>query len=193
MASPVLIGHPVKVRAARLKDRKAEEVCNFLLQEAIIQIRGTAYLQRSVGRSVGEVDFSEEIRRLADLCDGLAGPRGGAAERLGYRFRVLSNEQAGWVRETLLAHGYVVPDDLNSSRTGGVPYSSLRPQPNSRGNLAGVRKLRRPPAAGKDASPVVPMSVDGPAKPALCAHIGASGAHSDPLTKNAVAGPNLTR
>ena len=31
---------------------------------------------------------SEEIRRLADLCDGLAGPGDGSAERLKYRLSV---------------------------------------------------------------------------------------------------------
>jgi len=101
------ISHPVVVGG---DDRKAEEVCNVLLQEAIIQIRATAYLRRSVGHSVGEVDYSEEIRRLADLCDGLAGPQPGAAQRLSYRLSVLSPDQAGWVRETLLAHDCDLPD-----------------------------------------------------------------------------------
>jgi len=75
----------------------------------------------------------------------------------------------------------------------GRPYSSLRPQPNSRGHLAGVRKLRRPPAAEKDASPFVPKSADGPAKPALCARIGARRQHPNRLTRSAGVGPDLTR
>jgi hypothetical protein len=64
-----------KVLGRKVDDRKAQAICNVLLQEAIIQIRGTAYLRRSISHhSIGEVDYSEEIRRLADLCDGLAGP-----------------------------------------------------------------------------------------------------------------------
>jgi hypothetical protein len=112
MASPVKIDHSVKVLAASRDDRKAEEICNLLLQEAIIQIRATAYLRRSVCHSVGEVDYREEIRRLADLCDGLAGPQAGSAQRLSYRLGVISSDRAGWVRETLLARGHDWPDDL---------------------------------------------------------------------------------
>ena len=113
MASSVNIDHPCKVLAARRDDRKAQEICNLLLQEAIIQIRATAYLRRSIGHySIGEVDYSEEIRRLADLCDGLAGPKEGAAQRLGYRLSVLSADQAAWVREALSASGNALPDAL---------------------------------------------------------------------------------
>ncbi len=97
--------------------------------------------------------------------------------------RPLPTGDQGSARRYNARNGFDLPD----------PYRSLRPQPNSRGHLAGVRKLRRPPAAGEDASPCGPASVDGPAKPALCAHIGARPAHPDPLTGNAVAGPNLTR
>ena len=94
----------------RLEDDAARQLSNVLLQEAIIQIRGTAYLRRHVGRAIGGVDFTEEIRRLADLCDGLAGPEMGAAKRLAYRLSVLSQDQAQWVRDTLEAHGHRVAD-----------------------------------------------------------------------------------
>jgi hypothetical protein len=57
-----------------------------------------------VGR-FGGVDTDEEIRRLADLCDGLAGPEAGASDRLGYRLSVLSADQASWVQGTLEADG----------------------------------------------------------------------------------------
>jgi hypothetical protein len=88
-----------------IKDRNAHQVCNLLLQEAIIQIRATAYLQKRVGWSIGDVDINEEIRRLADLCDGLAGSESGAAGRLKYRLSVLSEDQACWVRSVLSARG----------------------------------------------------------------------------------------
>lgn len=88
-----------------LDDREAHRLCNLILQEAIIQIRGTAYLQRHVGRSVGQIDTDEQIRRLADICDGLAGPEAGASDRLRYRLSVLSADQASWVKETLEANG----------------------------------------------------------------------------------------
>ena len=113
MASSVHIDHPCKVLAARRGDRKAHEICNVLLQEAIIQIRATAYLRRSIGHHpIGEVNYTQEIRRLADLCDGLAGPQEGAAQRLRYRLSVLSADQAGWVREALSSSGYALPDAL---------------------------------------------------------------------------------
>ena len=49
---------------------------------------------------------SEEIRRLADLCDGLAGPVDGSAERLSYRLSVLSDDQARWVSAALESQGF---------------------------------------------------------------------------------------
>ena len=87
-------------------DHEAQKVCNVLLQQAILQIRATAYLQRHVGWSIGDVDTSEEIRRLADLCDGLPGPEAGAAERLNYRLGVLSEDQARWVESALESEGF---------------------------------------------------------------------------------------
>jgi hypothetical protein len=60
----------------------AHQVCNVLFQRAIIQTRATAHLQRHVGWSIGDVDVNEEIRRLAGLCDSLAGAEAGSAERL---------------------------------------------------------------------------------------------------------------
>lgn len=68
--------------------------------------QGTAHLRRHVGRSVGQVDTDEQIRRLADLCDGLAGPEAGASDRLRYRLSVLSADQAAWVKETLEVAGF---------------------------------------------------------------------------------------
>jgi hypothetical protein len=88
------------------EDHDAQNVCNTLLQEAIIQIRATAYLKRHVGWSIGDVDTNEEIRRLADLCDGLAGPEDGSAERLQYRPSVLSEDQARWVSAALESRGF---------------------------------------------------------------------------------------
>ena len=113
MAIAIDIDHPWRVLTARKLDRKAQAICNALLQEAIIQIRTTAYLRRSgVHYLIGEVDYVEEIRRLADLCDGLAGPLDGANRRLTYRLSVLSADQAGWVREALSANGYSLPNAL---------------------------------------------------------------------------------
>jgi hypothetical protein len=103
--------HYCQVFLAKLDDHEAHGACNVLLQAAIIQIRATAYLQRQVGRPVGDVEISEEIRRLADLCDGLAGPECGAAQRLRYRLSVLSEDQAQWVRGTLNDSGYSVAND----------------------------------------------------------------------------------
>jgi hypothetical protein len=71
----------------------------------VLQIRATAHLQRHVGWSIGNVDTNEEIRRLADLCDGLAGPEAGSAERLRYRLGVLSEDQSRWVESALTAQG----------------------------------------------------------------------------------------
>ena len=99
---------------AKSDDHEAHGVCNVLLQEAIIEIRATAYLQRQVGRPVGDVEISEEIRRLADLCDGLAGPERGAAQRLRYRLSVLSDDQTRWVRDTLNASGYSMANDSSA-------------------------------------------------------------------------------
>ncbi len=87
-------------------DHDAQNVCNILLQEAIIQIRATAYLQQHVGWLIGDVDTNEEIRRLADLCDGLAGPEDGSAERLKYRLSVLSEDQVRWVSAALESRGF---------------------------------------------------------------------------------------
>jgi hypothetical protein len=99
---------------AKLDDHEAHGICNVLLQDAIIQIRATAYLQRQVGRPVGDAELFEEIRRLADLCDGLAGPERGAAQRLRYRLSVLSDDQARWVRDTLNARGYSVANESSA-------------------------------------------------------------------------------
>jgi len=103
------------MRLGTLSDRDAHEVCNLLLQAAITQVRATAYLQRHVGESVGDVEIHEEIRRLADLCDGLAGPEAGAAGRLAYRLGVLSEDQAGWVRLTLKSWGYAFVEGSSAS------------------------------------------------------------------------------
>ena len=51
-----------------------------------------------------------------------------------------------WTDDTMERGPKGAPKCAAFAAVGGVTYSSLRPQPNSRGHLAEVRKLRRPPA-----------------------------------------------
>jgi hypothetical protein len=104
-----------------IKDRKAHQVCNLLLQEAIIQIRATAYLQKRVGWSIGDVDINDEIRRLADLCDGLAGSESGAAGRLKYRLSVGGSGFLGAIHvECSGRHPVAVVPRIRSRRRGSL-------------------------------------------------------------------------
>jgi hypothetical protein len=80
-----------------------------LVQTAVLQIRTMAYLREGLGDGpFPNIEYQEQIRLLADICDtlipGLGSRRHYSAQRaLQYTWESRNEEQREWIRRTL--HG----------------------------------------------------------------------------------------
>lgn len=81
-----------------------------LCQTAFLEIRSSAYLRREIvqfGVGLGDGDYHEHIRVLADVCHNLPGGPPTEAEarrRLGDLWSTATDAQRAWIRATITGH-----------------------------------------------------------------------------------------
>jgi hypothetical protein len=78
-----------------------------LCQTAFLEIRASAHLRQvssASGVELGNGDYLEHIRAVADVCHNLPGgppSEADARRRLAYLWETASEQQRGWIRATL--------------------------------------------------------------------------------------------
>jgi hypothetical protein len=107
MMDDELMGRTELSRHAAAKDASL-----LLVQDALVQIRAMAYLQREVTAREDEspLDYRERIGLIADVCENLPGylRADTPVQGLKYAWTQPSEMQHAWIRETLAQHGIAI-------------------------------------------------------------------------------------